>query len=492
MRDFTSWAGLSRSNHISSVFGVNQQQATSTMIRLMEKNYGKSLESWLSRWPTKYFEEDEDITWKLIGSPRRNLPLVEARDLSGVVITSGAGMVGVHEEPFYLTFSEDYFFDGNILFGEKNEIYPMRVLGDARVEGSRYTYKVELLGAHDGIPRDELVAGKRFSAHWSPVEKDFSRKVGGVRYAGPISMRNEFSRVRISTEVPGSMLNKKVAMGIPMYDSQQKKEVVFSRWMHVVEWEAEQQFSEDKNYCLVYGRSNRTGNGEYYNFGKSGNILQTGAGIREQQSYGNTYYYNDFSLKLIEDCLFELLTGVVDFRNRAVVLETGERGALLFHKAVLDYTSGWQAFNYLRAEAPAVIHKTSSEMHSNALSAGFQFVEFKAPMGVTVTVKVNPFYDDQVMNKVPHPMGGVANSYRFDLYYLGSPTEPNIQLARIKGKEEVRGYQWGLINPFTGQMGNENMSFDEDKAVFHKMAWLGALVLDPNRTLSLIPSVLAM
>lgn len=95
------------------------------------------------------------------------------------------------------------------------------------------------------------------------------------------------------------------------------------------------------------------------------------------------------------------------------------------------------------------------------------------------------------MNKVQHPAGGIANSYRFDLYYLGSPTEPNIQQAKIRGREDVRGFQSGFINPFTGQVGNDNMAFDEDKAVYHRMAWLGALVLDPNRTMSLIPSILA-
>jgi len=35
------------------------------------------------------------------------------------------------------------------------------------------------------------------------------------------------------------------------------------------------------------------------------------------------------------------------------------------------------------------------------------------------------------------------------------------------------------------------MSFDEDKAVIHKQCTLGALVLDPSRTASLIPVELA-
>ncbi len=35
------------------------------------------------------------------------------------------------------------------------------------------------------------------------------------------------------------------------------------------------------------------------------------------------------------------------------------------------------------------------------------------------------------------------------------------------------------------------MSFDEDSAVIHRMATLGVCVLDPTRTMSLIPNVLA-
>lgn len=40
-------------------------------------------------------------------------------------------------------------------------------------------------------------------------------------------------------------------------------------------------------------------------------------------------------------------------------------------------------------------------------------------------------------------------------------------------------------------MGNPNMSFDEDSAVIHKYTTTGVCVLDPTRTMSLIPAVLA-
>jgi len=40
-----------------------------------------------------------------------------------------------------------------------------------------------------------------------------------------------------------------------------------------------------------------------------------------------------------------------------------------------------------------------------------------------------------------HPNGGVAMSYRFDILYIGTMEQPNIQLAKIKGQEEARGYR---------------------------------------------------
>ena len=175
------------------------------MIRLLEHNYGKNLESYLSRFPVKYFEEDEDITWRLIGSSRKNVPLVEARDISGNVITSG--MAGVNTEPFYLVFQEDYFADGEVIVGEKNEVYPLRILEDPKFEGTLTIYKVELMGAVlSGMPAEELQMGKRFSVEFAPVEKEGSRKVGDIRFAAPVSMRNEFSRIRIQHKMYGNMI----------------------------------------------------------------------------------------------------------------------------------------------------------------------------------------------------------------------------------------------------------------------------------------------
>lgn len=204
----------------------------------------------------------------------------------------------------------------------------------------------------------------------------------------------------------------------------------------------------------------------------------------------NTTYYNTFSIKLLEDALYELSASKLEYGDRYFIIKTGERGAIQFHKAILNTVSGWTQF-VLDNSSLKVVDKTSSNLHSNALSAGFQFVEYKAPNGVRVKIDVDPLYDDPVRNKIQHPNGGPAMSYRYDIMYMGTMDQPNIFKCKIKGNEEYRGYQWGPFrNPFTGATGNPYASYDEDSAVIHKYATLGICVLDPTRTMSIIPVIL--
>lgn len=383
--------------------------------------------------------------------------------------------------------------DGEVIVGNLNQVYPIRILGDARMEGTNAVYKCETMGGlTQGVPAERLLAGERFSIEYAPVEREGSRKVGDIRFTSPVSMRNEWSTIRIHHKVWGNKLGRKLAFGIPMVrrdESGKQVKDTANMWMHYVDWELECQFSEEKNNVMAFGTSNRNANGEYTNIGKSGNVIKTGAGIFEQVEVANTMYYNKFSLKLLEDALYELSASKLEMNDRVFVIKTGERGAIQFHKEVLKTVSGWTTFvmnnDYLK-----VVERVPSKLNSTALSAGFQFVQYKAPNGVVVKLDIDPFYDDPVRNKIMHPEGGPAMSYRYDIWYIGTMDQPNIFKCKIKGDNELRSYQWGLRNPFTGQMGNPYMSYDEDSAIIHKMTTLGVCVLDPTRTLSLIPAIL--
>lgn len=486
--NFTSWMGLTKENHIGAIYGKGPQLATPIMIRILALMRGTCTEETLSKYPVKEFDTSDEIYWNVIGSSRRNYGIIEARDASNTVVTTGN--IGVNGTPFYVVFPDSCFADGNVIVGEKNEVYPLRILGEPRMEGTNAVFRVELMGGiMTGIPAEELVSGKRFSKEYSPVERELSRKVGDVSFVTPTAMRNEWSRIRIYHKESGSMLNKKIAFSLPVLNNKTGKVMQYNTWMHNVEWELETQFSEEKNNLIMYGRSNRNANGEYTNVGKSGNVISMGAGLREQMECGNTMWYNKFSLNLIVNALTEMSIAKLKGQERTVLMKTGERGAIQFHKEVLNTVSGWMAFQ-INADQLGIIQKTQSPLHTNALSAGFQFVQYMAPNGVTVKVDVDPAYDDPVRNKIQHPEGGVAESYRYDIFDIGTADVPNIQLTRSKQDPELRGYLWGLRNPFTGQVDNTNMATSEDSAEFHRMWTGGVLVFDPTRVMSIIPAIL--
>jgi hypothetical protein len=133
-----------------------------------------------------------------------------------------------------------------------------------------------MAGNTTGMPADLLQPGKRFSYEYAPVERELSRKVGGVRFTSPVSMRNEFSHIRINDKVSGALFNKKVAFGIPAVKTDTDGKQIKATepiWMHYEDWELEKTWQEYKNNILAFGRSNRNLNGEYLNFGKSGEAI---------------------------------------------------------------------------------------------------------------------------------------------------------------------------------------------------------------------------
>lgn len=55
-------------------------------------------------------------------------------------------------------------------------------------------------------------------------------------------------------------------------------------------------------------------------------------------------------------------------------------------------------------------------------------------------------------------------SYRYDIFDIGSMDQPNIFKVGVRGQEgDITGYTFGMRNPFTGKIGGDNMSYDEDK-----------------------------
>lgn len=493
-QEFQGWATeVTKQNHLGYFMMSSPQRATNLMVELLAENRGKTLDTFLSQFVTKEFDNDHDYTWDIKGNSRRNIPLLYAIDEDGnkVSLDGAKTMIGANKARFQLVFGEMWFFQGEVIGGELNEVYPLRVLGPAQYIGTNVLYDVELMNVPGGMPAEQLVAGKRFSYDFAPTSRGLDKKKGGVRHVAPASMRNEFSYLRLSDKMSADMFNEKIAFGVPLTRQDASGKMVSTTetmWMHIENWEFEKTWGEYKSNMLAFGRSTKNENGEYTAYDESGEPLIIGDGLYAQVEVANTHYYNKFHLGIIEDVIYDLTSDLKLQGEREIVLKTGQAGSIKFHKAVKDETSGWFNMN-VEATNIGAVTKTTSKLHPNALRAGYMFTEWIAPNGTLIKVDVDPGYDDKVRNKLMWD-GKPAMSSRFDIFDMGTTKEANIFKCQIRNRPEARGYEWGMVNPFTGAYGNENMSHDEDSATMHVKGALGVCVLDPTRTVSLIPAIL--
>lgn len=489
-----SWSGLTLKNHIGAIFGLQPQLVSPLTTVLLQNSGMKNLDTTLSLFPEKVLETSDDFVWKVVGSDERNIPLVEAR-YNGAVVEDNDTGVGAARTTIELVFAEKYFTKVHVIAGPRPDVYQFRLLGDGQEEGGNYVYLAEVWGGQEtlnGVPGDELLPGNRFSIESAYVEDELSTEGAGIQFTSPYLMRNSVSTLRMEHKVSGAMIDCKVKpvffAGIETRDPNSGKVHKSVTWMQEVYWQFEKSISRIKARTLMFGKTNRDENGRFLNKGNSNIEIKAGSGIREQMEVSNTTTYNKFSIRMLEDLLSELSEGKLDFGERKFMLRTGERGAAQFHRAVTTEASGWTAVGFDNTGTNA-IKQTTSKFHSNAYVAGFQFTEWKAPNNIHVMLEVDPMYDDKVRNKILHPDGGVAESYRYDILYIGSMEEPNIQKIKVRGDDELRGYKAGIRDPFTGRRGGV-MQHMEDSAIMTAMWGSGAMVKDPSRTATLKPEIL--
>jgi len=204
------------------------------------------------------------------------------------------------------------------------------------------------------------------------------------------------------------------------------------------------------------------------------------------------YTYNTFDIKLLTSILTDLAEGKLAMDERKFVVRTGERGAILINEAIMRETVGWTPL-----QDDTAIKSVSSMLHSNARGYGFQFTEYMAPNNIHVKIEVDPMYSDPVRNKVKAPMngdynGGLAESYRMDILDIGTIAgEPNLRKVYAKNTPDITAYIAGLRDPFNPQGGApKQISSPKDGYEVHKFATCSAMLKDPTRVASLIPSIL--
>ena len=474
MTDAASWKGLTTENHLGYIWQQDFQRGARLIEEVQQTNFGIDLEGFLNKKAVEWYETDQDYVWELCSYGVDNIALVEAR-IDGTAITA-ASECGKNHTRFELVFAKDWFSAYEKIVGEKNEKYPIRVVSGARVEGTNFVYEVELMSgtATDFVPYEELTAGKLFSREYAPVQRTLSETGREVTYRSHLSMRNAFSQIRIKDKVPGNMKARPMITGL-----KGKNGKIYKIWQDYRSYMFDRSFREDINRLLMFGTANRSATGDYQQKGVNGYPIIEGSGLREQSETSNTSFYTTFDIEDLAERLLDLSEGRLGMDERMFMMSTGERGMYQFHKAMQDYV---QLFTPLRNSDR--MYNVTQEGVKMAKGYGGQFVEFSFVNSIQVNVSVMQMYDSRDRNKVSHPDGGVTESYRYDIWDLGTTNgKQNIQLVKTKmAPTIVHKYIPGLRNPFSPDGSITAIGTAEDGWEEHKMYVGGVKVIDPQKT----------
>jgi hypothetical protein len=473
MTDATSWKGLTTENHLGAIWALSPQKANDIVTKIQQNYFGNDIDSILNKFPVKEFEDDRDYYWELESQLIDNLPVVEVR-VDGTAVTA-ASQAGIGFSEFDMVFPKDWFSNRELIVGEQNELYPIRIKSNGRSEGVNTVYTCELMTgtATDFIPFEEISGGQLFSREFAPVERTMSEGGRQIKHKSHITMRNAFSQIRIEKATPGNLSGKK--MGTFILDDKGNKHRM---WQQYESFMFDMEFRQDISRLLMFGTSNRTENGDYMQKGESGYSIVQGSGLREQCEASNTTLYTTFDINSLSKRLLDLSEGKLGYDERNFVASTGERGAFQFHQALEDHS---QLFTPSRETMR--IGAASADYANKGMSYGGQFVEYIGPNMTKFNLSVDSIYDNRHRNKVAHPDGGVTESYRYDIYDIGTTNgEANIRKVKPAGMDIIHKYIPGLRNPFSPDGEIAPMGTAKDAWEEHKFYCGGVMVTDPTKT----------
>lgn len=424
-----SWSGLTTDNHLSSIYADEPQLISDMVSRVHANERYVGLDYLLTNVGTKTLPTDRHYEWFLKGDDRKAVKIIS-------FTANDALRPGVGKTVFTIELEEKYFaFTDLLIFDDRD--YHVRVMAEPVANGVNWLYQVQLVSndATSFVPPAQLAAGKRVSKLYSPQEATLGKTYGSTSFTSPFKMRNLFSTLAKEYVVPGNMHDR--PMVFSMLDPKSNKRT--NVWTRYQEWEAMCQWIREKDNNLIYSKFNENSNGTFDMRGASGFPIMQGAGLREQISPSYKFYYTQFTIDYLFDVLLNLSINILPEDRREFVILTGERGMVQFHKAIEDKVALLQPLGN-----PSRLFGSGQK-----LGLGGQYVSFKGPQGVTITVMSIPQYNDPIDNRTPHPDGGFTENYRYTILNFGtSEGEPNITKVYPQGRRDLMWHVAGSTSPF--------------------------------------------
>lgn len=370
--------------------------------------------------------------WELKNATTR--PLVVVADIES------SPTPGKYRKPFKMKLDEDWYLPGDVLHpGTSDKRFQVRVQEQGKTDGdgTEYIVRINSDDPNLSIPKKYLRPGQQWGKFFSQYE-EAAQQSGSTVFSMPIAFRNKMSKYRKEYRITDLASTEVLACKIPdqngkMHDS----------WMRYAEVEYWQQWYREIERGQWYSRSSSTV------MGANGRPVRSGPGIQEQLEDSHIHRYSHLTAKLIEEYLMDIFYGrVKPGKGRNIKGFTGEYGMLMFHRAIQD----WQQKSGFIKNVEVYTDKVKSDMHPNALQAGYQFVKYNMANGSSLELIHNPLYDDRELHFEIDPVTGFPmESQRITfLDFSGDAGKSNIKTMK---KKDSFGFTYveGMYGPYGPQ-----------------------------------------
>lgn len=363
---------------------------------------------------------------------------------------------------------EDKWFGPGAIIEFDDKRFQARIFGEPFQDGQDWVYTAYPSGeaASTYIPGELLIPGKQVSRVGSAYE-EYSDEADIINYSTPFKLRNTLTTMRLNYSITGSAYSTYLAIAIEDPKTRQKTYY----WATYQDWKAMRDWIKRVDYQLVHDQFGSV-NG-LISHGTNGRPVYRGAGLREQISPANRRYYSFFTLRLLNEFLFDLSYNILGTSERKFMAFTGEMGMLQFDQAVKREVS------QLMVVDTKFLLGSGREMTYN----GGQFKTYLMPQGIEFIVKHYPPYDDLVHNRTLHPVSGKPiESYRYTICDIGARDgRANIVKVIRKDRGFVQWYTGGSVAP-NGYAKNKTTmrSNAKDGYTVHFLGEMGIMLRDPR------------
>ncbi|RTK97010.1 MAG: hypothetical protein EKK64_02470 [Neisseriaceae bacterium] len=465
----TSWSGLTTDTHLQSIGERDVQLYSDIMTQLFNLNNNYGLDNMLSKYPTHYLDTDAAYKWYLKGDDRETILI------TGFTAVDST-RPGVAHSTFKLRLEKRYYQKSDYVIFD-NRDFGVLILDDGEAVGTNWEHTVQMMTGDQNafIPPVLLQSGRRVSKQNNADTNVLGRDYGGVEYSSHFEMRNELSTGSKIFVVPGNLYNAPLTIGFKTPDGETIK--VWTRYQEI---KAEWQYRCEKAKRMIFDRSNQNPDGTFSNRSSAGFVIKQGSGLREQISPSYKFFFNNLTLDFIYEVCLNLSLNILPEDKREFVIMTGERGMIKFHRLI--------------EQNVALLYPFGNEKRlggsGQALELTGQYIRFKGPQGIVITVMHMPEYDDPIDNRLPHPDGGFTENYRMTIMNIGTTNgNPNIQKISVKGREDLRWYIPGSTSPYGPLNGKSGASKVDGYEVCYRYTQ-GIVLKNPLSAAELIPNIL--